>query len=210
MRVGSKSMSFIMHKPFHPGNFQNLEKVWAAEEEHKKDLQMQEELLERRRQELQVEELRRAMRLQTDALAGITENSLNDASACSLPAGLVNKRQKKTKSSLQKAQERLDAEQIVVRPKHRENNLFGDHTEVFGSWYDIKEKKWGYRCCMCTNRNKKSCGEKSNATGEVTRNAEQARLDAILKDEKTAKKQKTQKAASGISDVLKLLREENK
>eukprot|EP00914_Ancora_sagittata_P003138 GHVO01006498.1.p1 GENE.GHVO01006498.1~~GHVO01006498.1.p1 ORF type:complete len:374 (+),score=46.66 GHVO01006498.1:49-1122(+) len=61
-KIGAKSAAFINHKPFHPGKLQNIEKVWIAQEKEKKEKQGQEELLERRQQEVRIEELRKALR----------------------------------------------------------------------------------------------------------------------------------------------------
>ncbi|CDJ57793.1 hypothetical protein, conserved [Eimeria maxima] len=60
--IGKKSAAFINHKPFHPGNFQNQEKVWLAEQKLKEEQKKEKELEERRREEVKIEELRRALR----------------------------------------------------------------------------------------------------------------------------------------------------
>eukprot|EP01054_Gregarina_sp_Poly1_P007628 Gregarina_sp_Poly_1__7627@NODE_428_length_8567_cov_88_085529_g349_i0_p4_GENE_NODE_428_length_8567_cov_88_085529_g349_i0NODE_428_length_8567_cov_88_085529_g349_i0_p4_ORF_typecomplete_len416_score59_62CWC25/PF12542_8/2_5e03CWC25/PF12542_8/8_9e12CWC25/PF12542_8/1_8e04Cir_N/PF10197_9/1e10Cir_N/PF10197_9/1_2e03Cir_N/PF10197_9/9_1e03Cir_N/PF10197_9/4_4e03Cir_N/PF10197_9/4_4e03Cir_N/PF10197_9/9_7e03FlgM/PF04316_13/0_59FlgM/PF04316_13/88FlgM/PF04316_13/1_7e03DUF1064/PF06356_11/7_4e03DUF1064/PF06356_11/0 len=60
-KIGQKSAAFINHKPFHPGNYRNLEKVWLAEQTHAANLKKQQELLDKRQQESKVEELRRAL-----------------------------------------------------------------------------------------------------------------------------------------------------
>ncbi|KAH0484161.1 MAG: uncharacterized protein KVP18_004770 [Porospora cf. gigantea A] len=60
-KVGQKAAAFINHKPFHPGNFANVEKVWLAEEKHKEDLQKQQELEQARNNERRIEELRKVL-----------------------------------------------------------------------------------------------------------------------------------------------------
>eukprot|EP01053_Blabericola_migrator_P004346 Blabericola_migrator_1__4345@NODE_2339_length_2914_cov_65_114155_g682_i2_p1_GENE_NODE_2339_length_2914_cov_65_114155_g682_i2NODE_2339_length_2914_cov_65_114155_g682_i2_p1_ORF_typecomplete_len489_score84_09CWC25/PF12542_8/6_7e03CWC25/PF12542_8/1_5e13CWC25/PF12542_8/3_9e03CWC25/PF12542_8/6_3e03Cir_N/PF10197_9/3_3e10Cir_N/PF10197_9/5_7e03Cir_N/PF10197_9/1_8e04Cir_N/PF10197_9/2_2e03Cir_N/PF10197_9/1e04_NODE_2339_length_2914_cov_65_114155_g682_i29422408 len=60
-KIGQKSAAFINHKPFHPGSYRNLEKVWIAEQTHAANLRKQQELLDKRQQESRVEELRRAL-----------------------------------------------------------------------------------------------------------------------------------------------------
>lgn len=60
-KIGQKSAAFINHKPFHPGSYRNLEKVWIAEQAHAANLKKEQELLDKRQQESKVEELRRAL-----------------------------------------------------------------------------------------------------------------------------------------------------
>jgi len=62
-KIGAKSAAFINHKPFHPGNLQNLEAVWIAEQKAKDLEKRQAAMQDRRKQEVQIEELRRALRL---------------------------------------------------------------------------------------------------------------------------------------------------
>eukprot|EP01067_Filipodium_phascolosomae_P002735 Filipodium_phascolosomae@DN2479_c0_g1_i1.p1 len=197
MRVGSKSMNFIMHKPFHPGNLQNLEKVWLAEQNDQREKQQQKELMERRRQEMQIEELRKAIRKQTDALAGVKESELNRLSGASLPAGLV----KKSKAgNIQMLEQNL--------PKPCINSVFtedvhpGEHSTVYGSWFDIETKLWGFRCCKQTDKTNLKC------SAFVAINSETQLSE--LEQGRARKKQKlTNPKTTSMADCLRFLRSDN-
>lgn len=60
--IGQKSAAFINHKPFHPGSYRNLEKVWVAEQKAEEAQRRDEELQKRRDNEGKMLELRRALR----------------------------------------------------------------------------------------------------------------------------------------------------
>merc|ERR1719499_3067041 len=41
--------------------------------------------------------------------------------------------------------------ELVPDSKYVENKFPGNHSAVFGSWYDRKEGKWGFACCHCVH-----------------------------------------------------------
>ncbi|CRG93681.1 pre-mRNA-splicing factor SLU7, putative [Plasmodium gallinaceum] len=41
---------------------------------------------------------------------------------------------------------------IKVLSKYEEDIYAFDHSSVFGSYYDKEKKKWGYKCCLSTNK----------------------------------------------------------
>eukprot|EP00917_Polyrhabdina_sp_WS-2016_P018910 GHVP01040679.1.p1 GENE.GHVP01040679.1~~GHVP01040679.1.p1 ORF type:complete len:277 (-),score=67.71 GHVP01040679.1:535-1341(-) len=67
MPLGTKSLAFINHKPFHPGSMANMEKTWLAERQHTEEQKRQKELREKRVQEAKIEDLRRALRVSENA-----------------------------------------------------------------------------------------------------------------------------------------------
>lgn len=110
-KVGQKSIAFINHKPFHPGNLQNLEKVWRAEEEEAANRKAQKEALERRRNEVQIEELRDALRAKEQANGGFV-----------LPGAVVRLQQqrpqgRKAKTRGKKRRRNNNEEQTVKKAK---------------------------------------------------------------------------------------------
>merc|ERR1712087_649155 len=44
-------------------------------------------------------------------------------------------------------------QELVASSKYEEDKLHGNHSSVWGSWFDLKELKWGYACCRCTTFN---------------------------------------------------------
>ena len=43
--------------------------------------------------------------------------------------------------------------------KYPEDIHPGNHSSVFGSWYDVKQQAWGYQCCHATTKNAYCVGE---------------------------------------------------
>ncbi|GAW81920.1 step II splicing factor [Plasmodium gonderi] len=41
---------------------------------------------------------------------------------------------------------------IKVLSKYEEDIHIFDHSSIFGSYYDKEKKKWGYKCCLSTNK----------------------------------------------------------
>ena len=63
--------------------------------------------------------------------------------------------------------------QPVPKSKYEEDLYPGNHTSIWGSWYNREEMKWGYACCH-------QCVRNAYCTGEVM--AEQYCLLKSLKD----------------------------
>mmetsp|Transcript_61834 Transcript_61834/g.186565 ORF Transcript_61834/g.186565 Transcript_61834/m.186565 type:complete len:238 (-) Transcript_61834:6-719(-) len=40
---------------------------------------------------------------------------------------------------------------------YEEDVHFGTHLEVWGSWYDVEQKAWGYACCRSLRRKRRRC-----------------------------------------------------
>lgn len=145
--IGKKSAAFINHKPFHPGNYQNQEKVWLAEQKQREEQKKEKELEERRREEVKIEELRRALRGEAQAALQLQKKEEQPVT----PADEL--RQKAREAARQQALQRKqqEAQQRLKQPAkstlYREDVFTQGHTSVFGSLYSKEEKKWGYRCC---------------------------------------------------------------
>jgi hypothetical protein len=53
---------------------------------------------------------------------------------------------------------------VGIQSKFEEDVYLGKHTSVWGSFYDIATKKWGFKCCMTFNKDQIEClGEKSRS-----------------------------------------------
>lgn len=46
---------------------------------------------------------------------------------------------------------------VTAKSKYQEDVLLGDHTRVWGSWFDRQKDKWGYGCCKGLNRFELEC-----------------------------------------------------
>eukprot|EP00915_Cephaloidophora_sp_WS-2016_P001497 GHVH01002104.1.p1 GENE.GHVH01002104.1~~GHVH01002104.1.p1 ORF type:complete len:298 (+),score=54.81 GHVH01002104.1:49-942(+) len=71
--IGSKSRAFINHKPFHPGNFKNVEAVWKVEEDKRQIEKQAKERAAIRAEEAKVEALKGQLR-QFEAGGGTSKN----------------------------------------------------------------------------------------------------------------------------------------
>lgn len=171
-RIGAKSAAFINHKPFHPGNIQNLEKVWIAEEEHKRELKKQAEFLERRNQEHQIEELKKALRLKEKSENGTAPVYLDGASSSFLGANVSAAsrklhRRKVNNDKLRKATRGSESSGDVISSEsqgdpsdlcssslYKENVFQWGHCTAWGSYYNRSTNRWGYKCCASCEREK--------------------------------------------------------
>ncbi|CDJ38989.1 hypothetical protein, conserved [Eimeria tenella] len=149
--IGKKSAAFINHKPFHPGNYQNQEKVWLAEQKLKEEQKKERELEERRREEVKIEELRRALRGEAKAAQQLQkkEEAVSPAEELRQKAREAARLQALHRKQ-QEAQQRL--KQPAKSTLYDEDILTLGHTSVFGSFYSKQEDKWGYKCCGCLDR----------------------------------------------------------
>ncbi|KAL8436654.1 hypothetical protein ACSSS7_001529 [Eimeria intestinalis] len=150
--IGKKSAAFINHKPFHPGNYQNQEKVWLAEQKLKEDQKKEKELEERRREEVKIEELRRALRGEAHAALQLQNK---EGSVLSPAEELRRKAREAAKQqALQRRQQ--EAQQRLKQPTRStlyEEDVFArGHTSVFGSLYSKEKQKWGFSCCGSLDR----------------------------------------------------------
>ena len=68
---------------------------------------------------------------------------------------------------------------VGIKTKYNEDVLIGGHTAVWGSAFDKATKKWGYKCCLCFDK------EVTRCLGIVGRNKVlKAREEAGLKAQK--------------------------
>ena len=44
-----------------------------------------------------------------------------------------------------------------IKTKYNEDVHIGSHTSAWGSFFCIKTKKWGFKCCKSTNKNVTKC-----------------------------------------------------
>lgn len=47
--------------------------------------------------------------------------------------------------------------QIMIKSKYTEDAFFGEHTAVWGSWYNKQDDSWGYACCHGKDINSPEC-----------------------------------------------------
>lgn len=170
-KIGKKSAAFINHKPFHPGNFQNQEKVWLAEQKLKEEQRKEKELEERRKEEAKIEELRRVLRGEASAAAALSgqpyqqQSPLTAAEELRLKAKKAE-RQQQLQRQHQEALQRL--KELAKSSLYTEDVFVNGHTSVYGSLYNKETQKWAYRCCGCTDRNAQ-CPENPHADKQGNR-----------------------------------------
>ncbi|CAK9091087.1 unnamed protein product [Durusdinium trenchii] len=46
---------------------------------------------------------------------------------------------------------------LATSTLYEENVHFGTHLEVWGSWYDMEKRCWGYACCRVTRQQQRRC-----------------------------------------------------
>jgi hypothetical protein len=162
-RVGHKAGGFISKKFFHPSNFKNQEKLWQAIESKKEQEKRQEELMKKREEERRIEQLKQEMN------AGSKSSEFKQALLSNRPGLLVHDsvadkglshEQRHAVSETRKRLEMVSKEarssaigRISVSSRYPEDGLEGGHTEIWGSYFDIKEQSWGYGCCKSLIRN---------------------------------------------------------
>jgi hypothetical protein len=158
-RVGHKAGGFISKKFFHPSSFKNQEKLWAAIESQKDQERRQEELMKKRDEERRVELLRQD-------IAQSSDKPSRQASAFSkLPSDQESSHTKTIsiaeKTALNETKRRLEILQresqeerkqvqwshSKVSSRYKEDAIEYDHSQVWGSYFDIETKRWGYACC---------------------------------------------------------------
>ncbi|ORM39612.1 Pre-mRNA-splicing factor SLU7 [Babesia sp. Xinjiang] len=175
-KIGNKSASFINHKHFHPGNRENLEKVWLAEEKHKAELKRQKEMKERLAEEIRITELKRQLREQEEqrykeyilqqkptSKYQVTDE---DSKLKSGATGLII-----TKKPLESRHKDHDhgIQKIAITSSYREDVFEHGHTTVFGSLYDRETGRWGYQCCGTFERGEK-CLNKNPTKKNTSKN----------------------------------------
>ncbi|EAK90587.1 hypothetical protein [Cryptosporidium parvum Iowa II] len=141
-RISNKASVFLNHKHFHPGNSKNREKVWLAEEKLKEEERKQEELLKKRKKEWEIEELRRDLRQSNKKVK-------NQLKVQSEVEEVIDKSKQLHDVLVDKAR----ANKSWVKSELYEEDVFlGNHSSVWGSYYDPNVKKWGFKCCKNLKR----------------------------------------------------------
>ncbi|GFE55635.1 step II splicing factor, putative [Babesia ovis] len=174
-KIGNKSASFINHKHFHPGNRENLEKVWLAEEKHKAALKRQKEMKEKLAEEIRITELKRQLREQEEQRykeylleqkpPSRYQVSQSDPKLLDGSGGLIVT--KKTAETRNKARD-AGVHKLVIRSRYREDVHEHGHSSIFGSYYDRYRGLWGYQCCQQVERGATCPKKHSNKYGNET------------------------------------------
>lgn len=157
-RVGHKAAGFISKKFFHPSNYKNQEKLWAAIEAKKEEEQRQEELRKKREEERRIEGLMSEMK--SAASSSSLHSKKRDSSSIQEVPTSQSRQEKEAVEETRKrlAMIRREGEagvplspskpiKLAIRSSFAEDIHEHGHTEVWGSFFDMKEKKWGYACC---------------------------------------------------------------
>mmetsp|Transcript_16383 Transcript_16383/g.22036 ORF Transcript_16383/g.22036 Transcript_16383/m.22036 type:complete len:319 (-) Transcript_16383:109-1065(-) len=169
-RVGGKAGGFISKKFFHPSSFRNQEKLWKAQNADERENRKQVELEKRREEERQVEALRKQMYLSgqgkaTDLLPSsspaIEEEAAESSSADKKSDQMSALEEEKRRRAMLKHQGK-DGRKApthgssvgkLAASRYPEDVLVLNHQSVWGSWYSMEEKRWGFVCCKVMDRN---------------------------------------------------------
>lgn len=160
-RVGHKAAGFISKKFFHPSNYKNQEKLWAAIEAKKEEEKRQEELSKKREEERRVELLMREMKTSgsgsaSDIRAGL---QMMGASNINIPSDTLTHEEKESIAETKRRLALLQTSAAVAEPirinvksRYPEDVHENGHLEIWGSFFDLQTKRWGYACCKSTER----------------------------------------------------------
>ena len=167
-RVGHKAGGFISKKFFHPSNYKNQEKLWAAIEAQKEQEKRQQELMKKREEERRVELLKKELQNATgnsgssDRVRQPTGGLFSSLSVSSVPGNEIQispdeqKAMAETRKRLALLKKEMDEPsstvRINVKSRYEEDVHEGGHSQVWGSYFDIESKQWGYACCRLTDR----------------------------------------------------------
>ncbi|KAL7065974.1 hypothetical protein ACR3K2_35800 [Cryptosporidium serpentis] len=192
-KIGNKAAAFLNHKPFHPGNIRNLEKVWVAEEKQNEIEKKQLELQNKRKKEWEIETLKRTLKnLRSETYKQkkyleITNNDYNNEYQSQI--GILNNS--------------FIVQELPVKCHlYHEDILINGHSKIWGSWYDCKLNKWGYSCCKQTV---KSCKCLKNDTLDNIQNNNNIK-DNIINKKNKSNNFITYSKNNGISDFFQVLK----
>lgn len=213
-KIGNKSASFINHKHFHPGNRENLEKVWLAEEKHKAELKRQKEMREKLAEEIRITELKRQLREQEDQKykqylleqKPVSKYEVSQSSHLinNTASGLILTKAATETASKANASEK---QKIVIRSRYREDVFEHGHSTVFGSYYDRASRKWGYKCCKTIDKGAKCTeGTSKQKASETDRPSGKRTIeeDAAVSQEKPHKHKK--KVEFSLAETIEKLK----
>eukprot|EP00920_Eleutheroschizon_duboscqi_P003403 GHVT01007925.1.p1 GENE.GHVT01007925.1~~GHVT01007925.1.p1 ORF type:complete len:224 (+),score=43.15 GHVT01007925.1:152-823(+) len=217
-KIGQKSAAFINHKPFHPGNIQNQEKIWKAEEKQRQDLKKQKEMLARREEEVKILQLRQALRR-------VERREQPDNLSVSLESGAsARKRERSSGFSLASPTPTSpgatgeEGRSWVRSSLHKEDVLVNGHSTVYGSHYDPSTGQWGYKCCGLSGKGK-GCPAAPDAPAEAAGNNKKQKLSKApgtiegqggkKMNQQSKQKQLARPAnGQGLADLVRILQEQ--
>ena len=162
-RVGHKAGGFISKKFFHPSNYKNQEKLWAAIEAQKDQEKRQEELMKKREEERRVEVLKMEMQSATAQSKGSSGSNVPVGGLFSSLSAGVKVDQEQTipvheQRAISETKKRLallkdekagagSSTRLIVKSRYEEDVHEKGHSEIWGSHLDLDTKQWGYACC---------------------------------------------------------------
>jgi hypothetical protein len=66
---------------------------------------------------------------------------------------------------------------VGIQTRYAEDVHFGRHKSVWGSYFDIDSKRWGYACCMGLDRVSERCSGEAGRQETLKRKAEAKEQD---------------------------------
>mmetsp|Transcript_41362 Transcript_41362/g.95188 ORF Transcript_41362/g.95188 Transcript_41362/m.95188 type:complete len:303 (-) Transcript_41362:36-944(-) len=206
-RVGGKAGGFINKKFFHPSSIRNQEKLWKAQTEDEREARKQAEMQKRRDEERQVEDLRKQMYLSGQGSA--QDSFITQAEEPASSSGLKKDKhdQKAAHAEFKRRREMVRMQQakigddgagkdepsgrtkarVLLQSKYEEDVHDFGHESVWGSWYSMESKQWGYTCCRTMSRSTpcpfakeedEAAAKKSKAQGKKRKKVDDAGGDA--------------------------------
>ncbi|EPT26147.1 SLU7 splicing factor, putative [Toxoplasma gondii ME49] len=93
---------------------------------------------------------------------------------------------------------------VLIKSKYEEDAYVGNHTSVFGSWYNLATQKWGFKCCRQTDFAADCTGRQEDAITEesigLTKAASSSSDRAAVGDEKNlGEGESTEKGGKEVS-----------
>lgn len=158
-RVGHKAGGFIAKKFFHPSNMKNQEKLWQALEAKKSNEKRQQDLLKKREDEKRAEAIQNQM--SGDLASYVPSTVFQSSSSFKDPKtekrarpDLDAEMQTKKRLAIIESEASTDAHtKIIMKSRYEEDIHEKDHSAVWGSYFDVSSKCWGYKCCHQTDKN---------------------------------------------------------
>ncbi|KAH8739792.1 hypothetical protein FG386_003707 [Cryptosporidium ryanae] len=162
-KISNKASIFLNHKHFHPGNSKNREKLWLAEEKKKEEERKQEELLKKRKKELEIEELKKDFKTSKKDSSEFGSTHTYPRSEIRTRANLAALGNEQIRNILMgrgglspfssSSSSSPFLESLSESNSRVKSASLSSHYSVWGSHFDLKTKKWGYRCCKSTDKN---------------------------------------------------------
>jgi len=173
-RVGGKAGGFINKKFFHPSSIQNQEKLWKAQTADERERKKQNEMEKRREEERHVEEMRKQLYLAgqgkaSDMFIRSDQNKVKEIAGSEDKDQMSAIREEKRRKAMIKvaaaaaaraAEEHSDdddapaaqpGERILVKSRYPEDKYVLGHSTIWGSWFSLEDKRWGFGCCKGTD-----------------------------------------------------------